>query len=298
MAAAGAEPGAVSGMREMVNAMTVDVEDYFQVSAFEGHIARESWDRLACRVPGNLAQILDLFDRHGVRATFFTLGWIAERYPDWVRELTREGHEVASHGYGHARVTSLSPRAFRRDVAHTKGLLEDITGEPVKGYRAPSYSICENSRWALDVLEEEGHLYSSSVYPVRHDHYGMPDAPRHPFRPAARGRLLEVPVATVPLPGRTLPCGGGGFFRLYPYPFSRWALRRINGREGRAGVFYFHPWEIDPGQPRVEGLPLRTRIRHYLNLGRMETRLERLLEDFSWDRMDRVFLGAGEGAEA
>jgi polysaccharide deacetylase family protein (PEP-CTERM system associated) len=285
------------GEGRLINAMSVDVEDYFQVSAFERHVDRDDWDSLPCRVPDNLARILELFDRHGVRATFFTLGWVAERYPRQIREVAERGHEVASHGYAHHRVPDLDQDAFRHDVAHTKALLEDITGQPVKGYRAPSYSIGEGDLWALDVLEAEGYRYSSSVYPIRHDLYGMPSAPRHPFRPAAAGQLLEIPVTTVALAGRTLPCGGGGFFRLYPYAFSRWALRRVNRREGRAGMFYFHPWEIDPGQPRVEGLPLRTRFRHYLNLGRMEKRLNRLLGDFLWDRVDRVFL-ATEAGEA
>jgi polysaccharide deacetylase family protein (PEP-CTERM system associated) len=286
------------GEGSMVNAMSVDVEDYFQVSAFERHIDRKDWDGIRCRVPDNLARILDLFESRGVRATFFTLGWVAERFPGLIREVAERGHEVASHGFFHQRVTDLDPDAFRRDVARTKALLEDITGEPVAGYRAPSYSIGANNLWALDVLEEEGYRYSSSVYPIRHDHYGMPDAPRHPFRPASAGRLLEIPVTTVALPGRTLPCGGGGFFRFYPYAFSRWALRRVNRREGRAGMFYFHPWEIDPDQPRVPGLPLRTRFRHYLNLGRMEKRLDCLLADFHWDRVDRVFLAAEAEAGA
>ena len=288
----GGRPGAV------VNAMTVDVEDYFQVSAFDGHISRTRWDRYPCRIPANLARILELFEDRGIRATFFTLGWVAERYPQLVRRITDGGHELASHGYDHRRVTDLTPEAFRRDIRRTRALLEDVGGQAVKGYRAPSYSVCGRTRWALDVLEEEGYRYSSSVYPVRHDHYGMPEAPRHPFRPTASGRILEVPVSTVRLAGCCLPCGGGGYFRLLPYAVSRWALRRINHREGRPGVFYFHPWEIDPDQPRQPGLPVRTRFRHYLNLHRTEDRLARLLADLRWDRMDRIFLeGPGNREE-
>ncbi|HKJ72014.1 MAG TPA: XrtA system polysaccharide deacetylase [Gammaproteobacteria bacterium] len=277
--------------------MSVDVEDYFQVSAFEHRIRRSEWDRFECRVPGNLARILDRFERHGVRATFFTLGWVARRYPECVRRIVAGGHELASHGYLHRRVTDLSPARFRRDVRAAKALLEDIAGQPVRGYRAPSYSICAETLWALEVLEEEGFGYSSSVYPIRHDHYGMPEAPRHPFRPTPSGALLEVPVSTLRLAGCCLPCGGGGYFRLLPYGVSRWALGRVNRVEGRPTVFYFHPWEIDPDQPRQPGLPWRTRFRHYLNLHRTEDRLERLLGDFRWDRMDRVFLARGPGGE-
>ncbi len=274
---------------EIVNAMTVDVEDYFHVSAFEGHIQREDWDRLPCRVERNLDRILDLYDRYDTKATFFVLGWIAERYPQWVRRVVDEGHELASHGYSHVRVTQQNPQQFREDITRTKGLLEAIGGCEVRGYRAASYSIGAKTLWALDELQAAGYRYSSSIYPIHHDLYGMPEAPRFAFW-HRRGGLLEVPVTTVSLFSKTMPCGGGGYFRLFPYRFSRWAMRRVNRVDGQSCVFYFHPWEIDPDQPRQRHLGLKTRVRHYLNLERMEVRLARLLEDFRWSRMDHVFL--------
>jgi polysaccharide deacetylase family protein (PEP-CTERM system associated) len=270
-----------------INAMTVDVEDYFQVSAFERYIDRDSWDRQECRVERNVDRILGLFDRHGVKATFFTLGWIAERYPEMVRRLVDEGHELASHGWSHVRVTQQDADAFRQDVVRTKGLLEDVSGSPVIGYRAASYSIGADNLWALDVLEQTGHRYSSSIYPIRHDLYGMPDAPRFAFRPGG-GDLVEFPVTTVRLGSRNLPCGGGWWFRLVPYPLMRWAMQRVNRSDRESAIFYFHPWEIDPDQPRQSGLDAKTRFRHYLNLRRMERRLDRLLGDFDWGRMDEV----------
>jgi polysaccharide deacetylase family protein (PEP-CTERM system associated) len=274
----------------VVNAMTVDVEDYFQVSAFERHIAREHWDHLPCRVEGNVDRILSLFDEHGIKATFFTLGWIAQRYSAMIRRIVDGGHELASHGWSHVRVTDLDAEAFRADVVRTKAALEDIGGCAVKGYRAPSYSIGAGNLWALRVLEETGHRYSSSIYPIHHDLYGMPDAPRFAFAPEGCGELVEVPVTTIMLAGSKRPCGGGGYFRLYPYAYSRWALRRVNRRDRRSAVFYFHPWEIDPDQPRQQGVGLKTRFRHYLNLRRMEQRLRRLAGDFRWARMDQLFL--------
>jgi polysaccharide deacetylase family protein (PEP-CTERM system associated) len=276
-----------------VNAMTVDVEDYFQVSAFEGHIAREQWERLPCRVERNTDRILELFDRYRVRATFFVLGWVAERYPAMVHRMVEGGHEVASHGFEHVRVTRQDPATFRADVVRTRRLLQDISGQPVRGYRAASYSIGRDNLWALDELAAAGHEYSSSIYPIHHDLYGMPEAPRFAFRPRGPAGILEVPVTTVELAGRKLPCGGGGYFRLFPYALSRQFLRRVNRRDGQAAVFYFHPWEVDPDQPRQRGVGVRTRFRHYLNLRRMERRLERLLGDFRWGRMDEVFLEDG-----
>ncbi len=277
----------------IVNAMSVDVEDYLHVSAFERHIRREDWDSLPCRVEQNTDRILALFDEHGVKATFFMLGWVAERYPALVRRIVAGGHELASHGYSHVRVTQQTPEEFRVDVIRNKQLLEDIGGQPVIGYRAASYSIGAKNLWALQVLEETGHHYSSSIYPIRHDLYGMPSAPRFAFRPHEKQGLLEIPVTTVWLFNRKLPCGGGGYFRLLPYSWSRWALKRVNQRDGEACIFYFHPWEIDPEQPRQTGINFKTRIRHYLNLARTEGRLRRLLSDFSWDRVDRVFLESG-----
>lgn len=269
--------------------MSVDVEDYFQVSAFEPYVERSRWDDLPCRVEANVDRILEMFDRRGVSATFFTLGWIAERYPDMVRRIASQGHEIASHGWNHTRVTQQQPAAFREDIRRTKGLLEDLCGQAVKGYRAASYSIGSKNLWAHEVLAEEGHLYSSSIVPIRHDLYGMPDAPRFPFR-VADGRLLEIPITTVRVAAKNWNCGGGGWFRMFPYAFSRWALKKVNGEEGKAAVFYFHPWEIDPEQPRIERLGLKARVRHYLNLSRMQKRLAWLMEDFRWGRMDRVFL--------
>ncbi len=277
-----------------LNAMTVDVEEYFQVSAFERHIDRDAWERLPSRVERSMERILALFQRHGVRGTFFFLGWIAERHPALVRRVVAEGHELASHGWSHVRVVQQNPEEFRQDVLRTRSLLEDTAGVRVSGYRAASYSIGRDNLWALDVLGETGHLYSSSIYPIRHDLYGMPEAPRFAFRHGGPGGLLEVPVTTVELAGRKLPCGGGGYFRLLPYPLFRWGLNRVNLHDGQSGVFYFHPWEIDPDQPRQQGLGWRTRFRHYLNLGRMEMRLDQLLRDFRWGRMDEIFLESGE----
>lgn len=279
-----------------VNAMTVDVEDYFQVSAFEPYIPRDRWDQLPQRVERNTRLILDLFAAQGAKATFFTLGWVAERHPALIRRIVAEGHELASHGYAHIRVTQQTPAQFREDVIRTKALLEDLGGVAVQGYRAASYSIGAGNLWALAELEQAGYRYSSSIYPIRHDLYGMPEAPRFAFHPANAPTLLEVPITTVTVFGQTLPCGGGGFFRLWPYALSRWALRRVNQSDRQSGIFYFHPWEIDPDQPRQPGINFKTRLRHYLNLSRMERRLQALLRDFRWDRMDRVFLAEGGAA--
>ncbi|MBN4079046.1 DUF3473 domain-containing protein [Beggiatoa alba] len=270
--------------------MTVDVEDYFQVSAFEKTIDRAQWDSIPCRIEGNMDRILNLFSEKKIKATFFTLGWIAERYPNLVRRIVSEGHELASHGFTHTRVTQQSPKVFRADIEKTKKLLEDISGVEVKGYRAPSYSIGASNLWALDELYEAGYLYSSSIYPVKHDLYGMPEASRFSFRPRGDQGILEIPITTIRLGNKNIPCGGGGFFRLYPYVVSRWALRRVNEKESQPGMFYFHPWEIDPDQPRQPDISLKTRFRHYFNLGRMEQRLVALLRDFNWGRMDHIFL--------
>lgn len=272
---------------ELMNALTVDVEDYFQVSAMAPHIARDSWDAQPCRVERNVQRLLALFAQHKAHATFFTLGWVAERYPQLVRDIVAGGHELASHGYGHLRASEQSPADFTQDVQRAKALLEDIGGRAVQGYRAPSFSIGHGNPWAFDVLLQAGYRYSSSVYPVQHDHYGMPDAPRFPY--AARPGLTEIPITTTRLLGRNLPAGGGGYFRLAPYKLSRWALRRVNAIDRRPAIFYMHPWEIDPGQPRVAGANLKTRFRHYVNLSRTEARLGRLLSDFKWGRVDEVF---------
>ena len=283
----------------VANAMTVDVEDYFQVWALSSKIARASWERQACRIEANMDLILDLFRRHGAKATFFTLGWVAERYPGLVRRIVDDGHELASHGLEHVRVSEQSPAVFRQDVRRAKAILEDCGGVAVKGYRAASFSIDERSPWAFEILAEEGYGYSSSLHPIRHDHYGMPGAPRFAFRPDPDKAFREVPVTTLRLFGQNWPCGGGGYFRLFPYALSRWALKRVNAKEGASCVFYFHPWEVDPGQPRIAGLSAKTRFRHYVNLARMAGRLEALLKDFAWQRMDRLFLedeaAAGRG---
>jgi len=271
------------------NALTVDVEEYFQVAAFERTIARNDWHRAASRVEYSTNRVLDLFAEKDAKATFFVLGWIAEKHRSLVARIIADGHELASHGYDHTRLHQLTPAQFREDVIRTKGILEGIGGLPVRGYRAPSYSINGRNLWAHDVLQETGHVYSSSIYPIRHDLYGMPEAPRFAFRFRPDG-IMEIPVTTVNFGGRNYPCGGGGYFRLMPYRAFRWALRRVNEGDRQSGLFYFHPWEVDPDQPRVKGAPLKSRFRHYVNLGTMHARLGRLLDDFRWGRMDEVFL--------
>lgn len=272
------------------NAMTCDVEDYFQVSAFAPYIERASWPSRECRVEANMERILALFERKQVRATFFTLGWIAERYPQVVRRIVAGGHELASHGYGHLRAADQSRAEFANDIRSSKALLEDIGGQAVLGYRAPSFSIGRANLWALDVLRDAGYRYSSSIYPIAHDHYGMPEAPRFAFYPNGPDGLLEVPITTVQLFKRNLPAGGGGYFRLLPYALSRWMMAKVNQDDRQPALFYFHPWEVDPGQPRPQGLGAKARFRHYVNIGRMEGRIEALARDFAWDRMDRIFL--------
>ncbi|MGB1110756.1 MAG: XrtA system polysaccharide deacetylase, partial [Gammaproteobacteria bacterium] len=261
----GGSANASSAPGAIVSGMSVDVEDYFQVSALEGSFNREDWDSVPCRVEANMDRVLALFDSHGVKSTFFMLGWVAERYPQMVRRIVDEGHELASHGYQHIRATQQTPDEFRADVSHTKALLEDMSGKAVLGYRAASYSIMKENLWALDVLAETGHVYSSSIFPIHHDLYGIPDASRFPFRHQGDG-ILEIPMTTVQWMGRRLPAAGGGWFRFYPYPVSRWALNKFMRDENKPAVFYFHPWEVDPAQPRVEGLPAKSRFRHYLNL--------------------------------
>lgn len=275
----------------IVNALTIDVEDYFQVSAFSDHVQRSSWESQPCRVEANIDRILTLLSSANVRATFFTLGWIADRYPAMIRRIFEGGHEVASHGYDHHRATEQGYGAFLADIRLAKAVLEDVSGSEIKGYRAPSFSIGRRNTWAFDCIADAGYRYSSSVYPIRHDHYGMPDGPR--FAHEARTGLLEIPVATVRLLSSNWPAGGGGYFRLLPYCMSRWSIRRVNGVDRQPAMFYFHPWELDPDQPRITGPGLKTRFRHYLNLRRMAPRLGRLLDDFRWDRADRVFLGGG-----
>ena len=272
----------------IVNGLSVDVEDWFQVGAFESTIRRSDWDSLQLRVGDNVARILDLFDAADVKATFFTLGWVAERNRAAMRAIVDRGHELASHGYDHTRVFTLSPGEFAADLARSRAILEDAGGTAISGYRAPSFSIDARNRWAHQVLAEQGYAYSSSVAPVVHDHYGWREAPRFAFTPVAGSRLVEIPVTTALFRGRRLAAGGGGFFRVIPYGFSRWAIRQVNRRDQRPAVFYFHPWEVDPDQPRVVGAPLKSRLRHYTNLSRMSDKLTKLLREFSWRRVDEL----------
>ncbi len=273
----------------MINAMSVDVEEYFQVTAFEPYIRREDWSRIPSRIERSCERILEIFDTAGISATFFVLGWIAEQHPELIRRIVAAGHELASHGYAHIRATEQSPTEFHADVSRTRAILEDIGGTPVRGYRAPSYSVGAGNLWALRELKRAGYRYSSSIYPIHHPSYGMPDAPRFAFHPNGSDGTLEIPAATVAIFNQRLPCGGGGYFRLMPYPVTRWALRRINEGDRQPFIFYFHPWELDPTQPRPTGLDVKTRIRHFTNLHRTENRLLRLLGEFRWDRVDRVF---------
>lgn len=273
---------------QVLNGLSVDVEDWFQVGAFETVIDRKDWDGLDCRVERNCQQILALFEEAGVKGTFFTLGWIAERYPVMMRRIAAAGHEIASHGWDHARVFTLGRAAFAADIERARKVLEDTTGQRVIGYRAPSFSIDARTPWAHEVLAEQGYAYSSSVAPIVHDHYGWREAPRFAFRPVEGADLIEIPVTTAQVAGRRMAAGGGGFFRLLPYAISRWAIRQVNERDGRPAVFYFHPWEIDPDQPRPPVAPLKSKLRHYTNLDVMAAKLSRLVRDFRWGRMDEV----------
>lgn len=274
----------------ITNALTIDVEDYFQVSALAPHFPRKDWEAVPCRVERNVDLILALLDQRGAKATFFILGWVAERYPQLVCRIAAGGHEVASHGYSHERASAMTPAAFLADIALAKAVLEDISGHAVTGYRAPSFSIGMGNLWAHDTIAEAGYVYSSSVYPVKHDHYGIPDAPRFPY--LLGSGLMEIPVTTMRWMGRNWPAGGGGYFRLLPYAVSRWQIAKVNRDDLRPAIFYFHPWEVDPGQPRVAEASAKTRFRHYVNLDRTEHRLKRLLADFQWGRADDVFRNA------
>jgi polysaccharide deacetylase family protein (PEP-CTERM system associated) len=275
----------------IVNAMTIDVEDYFHVSAFEGVVRRDEWDSYERRVAANTSRLLEIFERADVRATFFVLGWVAEREPALVRAIVAGGHELASHGYGHRLIYQQEQGAFRDDVRRAKGLLEQIGGVVVRGYRAPSFSVTPRSRWALDVLVEEGYTYDASIFPIHHDRYGMPGAPRHPYVERASGGVIaEAPATTVALGPMTMPAAGGGYFRIFPYAFTRWAIRRVNDQERMPAVVYLHPWEVDPAQPRINANRV-SRFRHYTNLDRTEPRLGRLVSDFRFAPLDRVLEG-------
>jgi len=277
------------------NAMTCDVEDYFQVGAFEKIVPPSRWAEYECRIPRNVDRVLELFAAADVKATFFTLGWVAEHHPEVVRRIAAAGHEVASHGMRHVRVRAQQPEQFRADVTAAKKLLEDVSGQAVRGYRAASWSIDERTPWAHRILSEAGYEYSSSLFPIEHDHYGVPDAPTQPFH-IDSAEILEIPATTTRIAGRNIPAAGGGYFRLLPLAASRWLMRRVLSTGAAPAIFYFHPWELDPGQPRIPGASARARFRHYLNLGKFERRLATMLESFAWDRMDRVFGIGAQGA--
>jgi len=272
----------------MRNALSVDVEDWFQVGAFETVIDRGAWDSYAPRVERNTDDVLALFDEAGVKATFFTLGWVAERHPALIRRIAEAGHEIASHGFDHRRVFTMSEAEFRADLIRARGIIEDVTGHPVTGYRAPSFSVDPRTPWAHQVLAEQGYAYSSSVAPIRHDHYGWPEAPRFAWRPVADAELIELPVTTFELAGRRFAAGGGGFFRVLPYALSSWAIDRVNGDEERPAIFYFHPWEVDKDHPLVPNAPLRSKLRHFTNLSGMRSKLLKLLNAHEWGRTDEV----------
>ena len=272
----------------IVNAMSIDVEDYFHVSAFDGLVPRSGWDRMESRVCRNTERLLDVFSEFETKATFFVLGWVADRFPELVRSIVQRGHEIASHGYAHRLIYDQTPAAFRADVRRAKSILEDACGRQVAGYRAPSYSITPRSLWALDILVEEGYQYDSSIFPIRHDRYGIPVSARRPYRidrPA--GSIIEVPGSTTRVGLLNLPIGGGGYFRLLPYGWTRWGIARVNRLEEIPTVFYLHPWEIDPEQPRLPAGRL-SRFRHYRHLEDTESRLRRLLADFRFGPLESL----------
>ena len=274
------------------NALSVDVEDWFQVGAFETVIDRQDWDQLAPRVEQNTDAVLALFAESGVKATFFTLGWVAKRNPALIRRIVAAGHEIASHGWDHQRVFTLSAEQFRQDLLEARMAIEDAAGVAVTGYRAPSFSIDQRTPWAHAELAAAGYRYSSSVAPIAHDHYGWPEAPRFAFKPLADADLIELPITIARFAGRDMATGGG-FFRLFPGAITDWAIDRVNAAAGRPAVFYFHPWEIDPGQPRVANAPLKSKLRHYSRLGAMEEKLRRLIDRHDWDRVDAVVAAEG-----
>jgi polysaccharide deacetylase family protein (PEP-CTERM system associated) len=271
----------------LYNALSVDVEDWFQVGAFETVISRDSWDARECRVERNTDALLAMFDTAGIKGTFFTLGWVAERYPALMRRIADAGHEMGNHGSNHDRVFTFTAEQFAADIDRSRKAIEDASGARVIGYRAPSFSFTKETPWAHQILAEQGYVYSSSINPIAHDHYGWADAPRFAFKPLKDSDLIEIPVTTAMLGKRRIGAGGGGFFRLLPYVYSRWAVRQVNA-EQRPGIIYFHPWEIDVDQPRVENAPLKSKFRHYTKLSSMAPKLERLIGDFKWDRLDVI----------
>ncbi len=272
------------------NAMSIDVEDYFQVWALSEKIAPEDWDGFDLRVDAATRAAMDLMERHQVTATFFTLGWVAQKCPALIREIIARGHELASHGMAHKKIFDQSREEFVKDAGDSKKRLEDIAGVKIRGFRAAGFSLDARSPWAHEVLHEAGYDYSSSIHPIAHDHYDNPNASRLPFHPIVGSDFLEIPVATVSAFGRRLSCAGGGWFRVLPYGWTKHLLTRLNEKELQPGVFYFHPWEIDPDQPKVEGLSAKSKFRHYTNLDKMSAKLERLFQDFKWSRLDALYL--------
>lgn len=270
----------LSGDR-ITNYLTIDVEDYFQVAAFEKEIQPREWDTFESRVVENTHCLLRLLSRFNCKATFFVVGWIAERYPSLIREIHLEGHSIGCHSYLHQKIYTMSPEGFREDTQKAKSILEDIVGDTVFGYRAPSYSITSNSLWALDILEELGFTFDSSIFPIHHDNYGIPDAPRFEYILPGK-KLKEYPISTVRFFGKNIPVSGGGYFRLFPYWLTRFFLKRINQVEHKPFMFYLHPWEVDPGQPRMRNISQRSKFRHYNNLDKTSHRLEKLLGDFNF----------------
>ncbi|ALS97650.1 XrtA system polysaccharide deacetylase [Lacimicrobium alkaliphilum] len=274
-------------VKTCLNAMTVDVEDFFHVSAFDKIISPEDWDQYQPRVDNNTRRLLDIFARHGVKSTFFVLGWVAERYPELIKEIHRQGHEVASHGYAHRRASEQNRQEFTADVRRSKDHLQDLLGEEITGYRAPSFSIGYTNEWAFEALKELGFVYSSSTYPVKHDLYGTPDWPRFAYQ--RKEDITEIPIPTLKMFGKQVPIGGGGYFRLYPYALTRYLVQKYLEKEKQPYSFYFHPWEIDADQPRLNNASAKSRFRHYVNLQHTEGKLERLLQDFSWSTMRDVY---------
>ncbi|MGO4893916.1 XrtA system polysaccharide deacetylase [Flavobacterium sp. W21_SRS_FM6] len=279
-------------LTKMVSAMTVDVEDYFQVSAFESKISPENWDSLSLRVEDNTNRLIDLFNERNIKSTFFTLGWVAQRCPNLIKRIVSEGHELASHGLNHRRATTMNEKEFFQDVSDSKNILEDISGQQVLGYRAPSFSIDESNTWTYSILVDLGFKYSSSTYPISHDLYGVPSWPRFKYlRPEG---ILEVPVSTIRKGNKNIGIGGGGYFRLYPYWYSKRRIEHYFSHENQPYNFYFHPWEIDPQQPKVKGASLKSKLRHYINLNAMEKKLIRLIDEHNWATMQSVYLDGNE----
>jgi polysaccharide deacetylase family protein (PEP-CTERM system associated) len=281
---------------QIINAMTVDVEDYFHVSAFENTIPKSDWDKTPLRVEHNTYRLLELFEKHNVKSTFFTLGWVAERCPNLIKAIVDQGHELASHGYAHQRITEMTKNDFVTDVVKSKNILEQLSGTEVIGYRAPSFSLNDTNTWVYEKLIELGFQYSSSTYPIQHDLYGVPNWPRfiHERSGNVDGqKVIEIPIPTLRKNNINTGIGGGGYFRLYPYWLSKKRIDKFHQQEQKPYSFYFHPWEIDPDQPRVKDAPLKSKFRHYINLSRMEGKLERLLKDYKWDTMKNVYLNKG-----